>query len=328
MSDDQYIRQVKNSQHQTNVNEAATKTGTDRDLRQIFEGGRNPGEDPLSEIINIFTSILPGNNTEFLEETHENVTDIFNGRYKNFKHSPTKYHDLRHTRNVTLATVRLLHGLILEKKTLPADLIEFCIICAYFHDTGMLLTHNDTELTGAAHLKYHEERSIRFLCDYLEDTGKLTQHLEAVPEVINCTNLTVNPESIVFESEDYKTIGSVLGSADILAQMADRYYLESLPLLYQEQLDAGLEKHSSSLELMRRTTCFYHEVIEHRLKKSFDNTCRFMQTHFRKWWGLDRNLYLEHIERNILYLEKVVQKHDKGEGGIYNYLRRKQPVAR
>jgi hypothetical protein len=98
-------------------------------------------------------------------------------------------------------------------------------------------------------------------------------------------------------------------------------------MLYQEQLDAGIELHSSSLELMRRTTQFFHEVIEYRLHTSFDDICTTMQTHFRQWWGIDRNLYMEQIEKNIRYLEYVVGKHDSGEGGLYNYLRRKQPQA-
>jgi hypothetical protein len=98
-----------------------------------------------------------------------------------------------------------------------------------------------------------------------------------------------------------------------------------LPLLYLEQQDADIRQHHSSLALMRQTTTFYHEVIERRLLQDFKETYRYMRTHFRERWQLDRNLYLEFIDKNIKYLEDVLRWHDNGEGDLELYLRRRQP---
>lgn len=296
---------------------------TDRRLREILEGGT--GTDPLEEMKRICSVLLPGGSATFLEQLHADLSRIFDGDFQGFRESHVKYHDLRHTRNVTLATVRLFHGLYREAVVLSPDIIKLGILCAYFHDTGMLLTEEDVEHSGAAYLKCHEQRSIAFARHYLHDHGFPAFYSDNCEAVINCTNLTLDPEDIAFASTEIELVGHVLGTADILAQMADRYYLECLPLLYLEQRDAGIQRHPSSLALMRQTTTFYHLVIEKRLRQGFKNRCAAMRTHFREWWQLDNDLYLEFIEKNIRYLEDVIHRHDSGEGDLKLYLRRQQP---
>jgi len=296
---------------------------SNREVRQIFEGGTDA--DPLEEMQVILATIIPDCPESFLVRVHRDMNGIFAGKLRGFRESQVRYHDLRHTRNVALATLRLFHGLHCEGITLPADVILLGMVCAYFHDTGMLLTVKDSAPSGAAYLKNHEERSIAFIRQYLHDHGYPTAYIDNCASIINCTNLTTSPAHLTFESEEIEIAGYVLGTADILAQMADRYYLESLPLLYLEQQDADIRQHHSSLALMRQTTTFYHEVIERRLLQDFKETCRCMRTHFRERWQLDRNLYLEFIDKNIKYLEDVLRWHDNGEGDLELYLRRRQP---
>ncbi len=298
-------------------------TLSDRQLREIFEGGKDAN--PLTEMKRIFSAIASEGNDTFLEKIHVDLNKIFAGRFQGFRESHVKYHDLRHTRNVALATLRLFHGLHCEGVDLPLDVIKLGLICAYFHDTGMLLTIKDAELSGAAYLKCHEERSIAFTRRYLQENDYPTAYSDNCEAVINCTNLTIEPHDIAFDSLEIKLIGQVLGTADILAQMADRYYLECLPLLYLEQQDAGIQQHPSSLALMRQTTSFYHEVIEKRLHQAFDRRCDAMRTHFRQWWQVDEDLYLTFIHKNIEYLEDVILWHDRGQGDLSLYLRRQQP---
>ena len=296
---------------------------TNRYLREVFEGGNEA--DPLVEMKRICSVLLPDDGGAFLEQIHSDLNRIFSGEFQGFKESHVKYHDLRHTRNVTLATIRLFHGLHCEALVLPPDILKLGILCAYFHDTGMLLTQEDEEPSGAAYLKCHEERSIAFARQYLHDHGFPALYSENCEAVINCTNLTLEPEDIEFASPELELAGHVLGTADILAQMADRCYLECLPLLYLEQRDAGIQRHPSSLALMRQTTSFYHLVIEKRLRQGFNNRCRAMRTHFREWWHLDTDLYMAFIDKNIRYLEEVLQRYDSGEGELMLYLRRQQP---
>lgn len=296
---------------------------SDREIRRIFEGGTDAN--PLEEMQAILAAIIPDCPETFLVRIHNYMNGIFAGKISGFRESQVKYHDLRHTRNVALASLRLFHGLHCDGITLPADVILLGMICAYFHDTGMLLTVRDSAASGAAYLKDHEERSIVFIRQYLHEHGYPTAYIDNCGSIISCTNLTTAPENLTFESEEIEIAGYVLGTADILAQMADRYYLESLPLLYREQQDAGIHQHRSSLALMRKTTTFYHEVIERRLFNDFKGTGRFMRTHFRERWQLDRDLYMDFIEKNINYLEDVLRWHDNGQGDLQLYLRRRQP---
>lgn len=292
-------------------------------LLEIFAGGKD--WNPLAEIKRIFASLAPTTSLAFIHKMHDDMTAIFAGKYPGFRHGPTKYHDLRHTRNVTLATIRLFHGLACQGMHLSPEILQLGLASAYFHDTGMLLTNQDTASTGAAYLRNHEERSIVFLSNYLKDKGFFPEHIAACASIIHCTNLMTPPDSLIFSSPEVTIAGHVVGTADIIAQMADRYYLECLPLLYIELRSAGVDRYQSSLELMRQTTRFYHQVIEQRLKVAFNNTAIAMQTHFREWWQIDRNLYMEFITKNINYLEKVIGDCEEEPACIERYLRRKQP---
>lgn len=303
-----------------------SRTVSNRELRQIFEGGVDANTLPEKQLV--YELLIPGASANFLAGLHNEINGIFAGETRGFRESWVKYHDLRHTRNVALATLRLFHGLECEGVRLPPDVIRLGIICAYFHDTGMLLTDRDKEPSGAAYLRNHEERSIDFLRDYLDDHDYPASYGDNCASIIECTNLTIDPVDIGFTSPEIELAGHVLGTADILAQMADRYYLEGLPLLYIEQQDAGIRHHQSLLALMRQTTTFYHEVIEQRLHVKFANIFRYMRSHFRVRWQLDRNLYLEFIEKNIHYLEDVLRWHDSGQGEMSLYLRRRQPTIR
>ena len=53
-------------------------------------------------------------------------------------------------------------------------------------------------------------------------------------QMIQCTKLSLSPKDLVFDTEEVKLMGHILGTADIIAQMADRVYLERLPLLFDE----------------------------------------------------------------------------------------------
>ncbi len=292
-------------------------------LMEIFEG-TDDGKSPTG-IIRVFNALTNEDNSLFIARLHRDITAIFHGRYRGYHSNYGHYHNLRHTFAVSLATVRLLHGLACQSVTMPAELLKLTLVCAYFHDTGMLLTDKDTEPVGAAHVKNHEQRSIANVRQYMVERNQLPSLIDQAATIINCTNLTLDPNSQRFASKAIQLAGHVLGTADILAQMADRYYLEALPHLYIEQQAAGIHRYPSAIDLMRQTTAFYHQVIEKRLHRVLNDTCMAMRTHFRVWWHLDRNLYTDFIEQNIHYLEHVITLYDSGNVNLDDYLRRQQP---
>jgi hypothetical protein len=116
-----------------------------------------------------------------------------------------------------------------------------------------------------------------------------------------------------------------VGSADILAQMADRYYLERLPSLFQEHQEGGIAaNYNSAIELMQQTSVFYHDVVVDRLSRVFGNLTKYMQIHFRERWGVDKNLYLDNIKKNVKYIQLILKSCDDMDS-LKRYLRRIPP---
>jgi hypothetical protein len=141
--------------------------------------------------------------------------------------------------------------------------------------------------------------------------------------MILCTDLTVHPSEISFPDPETSLLGKILGSADLLGQMADRTYLEKLLFLYQEFKEAKIGDYQSEMDLLRRTFGFYDRMC-HRLQHALARTDRFMTSHFAERWGISANLYHVAMERHKLYLRRVLDSSTD----IDRHLRRENIVAR
>jgi len=289
----------------------------------------SPDWNPLPEIKRLYRVLSPDVSPSFLDHLYADITAMFAGRYPGFGGSPPcGYHDLRHTRNVALATIRLLHGLYCRGVRLPENIVRLGLVCAFFHDTGMLLRDDDQAEIGTAYLKEHEKRSVLFLREYMRKENLCLEYYETCEAVIDCTNLMIDPHELPFPCSDTLIIGQVVGSADIMAQMADRYYLEGLSILFKEFRSAGVDRYGSVMDLLRQTASFYYEVIDKRLYGAFDNIGEAMRDHFRVRWHIDRNLYADFIENNICYLEDCIATSNGDESRLGTCLRRKLPSVR
>jgi hypothetical protein len=113
-------------------------------------------------------------------------------------------------------------------------------------------------------------------------------------------------------SPAYRAIGNMVASADILAQMADRCYLEKChDRLYTEFVLGGIaRKHdahgneqvifASPQDLVIKTPGFYRGA-----KKRMDETLQGAYRYVEKYFN-GQNLYLEEIEKNIRFAEYVI----------------------
>ena len=227
---------------------------------------------------------------------------------------------------VVLASARLFHGLHCNKVCITPETLFKGLLAAYFHDTGMLLQEGDTTQCGTTYMANHEERSILFLRNYVLQNGYDEGIITDCATIINYTDLKSDPTTFEYHTQDIQLAGQVIGSADILAQMADRYYLECLPLLFNELEAGGINQHNSAQELMEQTEIFYHEVVVKRLTTTFSGTSQAMQTHFRERYKIDRNLYIENIDKNIKYLKKIISQSN-GIDCLEKHLKRVPPVT-
>lgn len=283
-------------------------------------------EDPLEEILAVLTLIAPGFKRTPLIELHREIGLVFGGNHPDYRQSNTKYHDLDHTYGVALATVRLFHGLHCDGWPVSEETLTKALYSAYFHDCGLLLKNSEDAVTGATFTIGHEKRSMFFMADYLSEKKFSLPFITDCSVIIQCTNLSIDPDSLFFPSAEMQLASFAVGSADILAQMADRYYLERLPSLFQEHQEGGVAHYNSAAELMEQTSKFYHDVVIDRLSRVFGNLTKFMRIHFRERWGMDRNLYLENIKNNVKYIKLIVESCSGDmEESLQKYLRRIPP---
>ena len=267
----------------------------------------NSSSETFAEIKNILLQIDPSFSFSLVENIFIDIILLFNGKFPGYRASNTKYHNLEHTCAVALATTRLMHGLHVQGHALSSRIIQLGLIGALFHDTGLIQTDDEEEGTGAQYTIGHEERSIALMEKYLSGKDFSADDILDCSHIITCTKLSLLLNEIPFNSEETKVMGKVLGSADLIAQMADRNYLEKLPLLFLEFKEAGMAGFETPLELFKNTEEFYHSVARTRLSEELGNVASAALYHFRSRWEIDRDLYAESIENNIKYMKKTAE---------------------
>ena len=254
--------------------------------------------------------VHPAMAVEPLEVAFHDTLRLFSGHYPGYQASKTKYHDLDHTLAVVLAVSRLIHGAKLAGRAIGDEMLLLSLIASLFHDAGLIQKQQEREGTGARFTLGHEERSIHFLRSYLEEHNLLSSCCADCAHIIGCTILGLSPADIPFRSPESKLVGWMLGSADMIAQMADRLYLEKLLYLYREFQEGGVPGFSSEFDLLRKTTSFYENVSKQRLEQGLGNVISYMRLHFRDRLGVDRDYYQEGIDKNLRYLQETVLQYE------------------
>jgi hypothetical protein len=295
-----------------------------KNLTHLFEGNLN-GK-PLDKILLLAEKICPSIDLKIIQDVHNDLVSFFSGSCPDFQRTTLPYHNLRHSQMVVLASARLFHGLHCKNIHISPETLFKGLLAAYFHDTGMLLQEGDSTPSSTGYMAKHEERSIFFLNKYAVKKGFGEDISKDCATIIRYTDLESDPATFEFHTPEIQLAGQVVGSADILAQMADRYYLECLPLLFNEQEKGGINQHNSAQELMEHTEKFYHSVVLKRLATTFSNTSEAMQTHFREMYKIDRNLYIENINKNLNYLKKIILESN-GTESLEKRLKRTPPTT-
>ena len=146
--------------------------------------------------------------------------------------------------------------------------------------------------------------------------------------MVECTILMLSPKEIHFRNDDVDLLGKIVGTADLVAQIADRIYLEKLLYLYQEFEEARVPGFDSELVLLKKTEAFYRDISKKRIDEDLDGVASLMHLHFKERWGIDKDLYEEYIQKNVDYLRTVLQKHEDNyrnmlkRGGIVQNLKK------
>lgn len=247
-----------------------------------------------------------------LEQGIADLALAFRGDYPGLLRCDTHYHDLRHAFDSGLAMARLIRGQALATPREAAEHIDgehalLGVLLALFHDIGLLRRAGEAHLQGAQLTPTHEARGVEFMRDYLSRTS--LAHLAGKAELIMVTCLAwhMPPDAPLLD----RAIASLLGTADIMSQLADRAYLEKCrDFLFIEFRAFGLAGASglpypNPKILLEKTPGFYTGLLRHRMQVEYDGAERFFRIHFG-----GECPYGASIKRNLDYLNAALAVND------------------
>jgi hypothetical protein len=265
----------------------------------------------------LFLATWPDESFEKLETAFEDFDKLFTGRMPGYHAVDTIYHDRQHSLDMTLAAARMMVGY--ERTVEPrlrfgADRVTMALVTSLLHDAGYIREYGDSEhRNGAEYTLYHVTRSARYLARYLPQIG-MESWVPIATRVVHFTGYEMKPAQIDLLDPRDRKLGHLLGTADLIAQMADRCYLEKCrDRLYLEFVLGGVAaaagndgamqvRYSSGLDLLRQTPQFVRETRIRRLEGEFGHAYRYLEPLFG-----GKNPYVEAIDRNLGYLRRVLR---------------------
>jgi hypothetical protein len=280
------------------------------------------------EVDRIYLELYPSAPTKLLDHAFRDLTRLYRGEYPGYNPCDTAYHDVQHVLDVTLAMARLIDGYERSRvgsQPFGDSLFRLGVITALFHDMGYVRALDDHEhQNGAEYTLTHVSRGSVFLRDYLPKIG-MAEMADIAAELIHFTGYEMPVGKIKVPSPIYRLLGSMLGSADIIAQMSDRCYLEKCrDRLYPEFVAGGLATKrtaeggeqvifASGDDLVIKTPIFFQGASK-RLDLDLGACYTYAQSHFG-----GQNLYLEELNKNIQFAQEIGQESDP------SVLKRKPP---
>lgn len=274
------------------------------------------------EVLYILSLISTEFDTESIDRVFRFTVDLYGGKLPEYKECNTDYHNLHHITDTYLAMARLLHGAQLNNANFSNREIVLGVTGALMHDTGMIQASSDTDGTGAKHTKKHVKLSMDFVEKHAATLLLESQEVVDMRDMILCTDLMADIPSINFSSTKIELLGKMLGTADLIAQMADRTYLEKLLFLYHEFREANLGDFKNEIDFLHQTLNFF-EISSKRFKETLDNTNHYMAPHFKARWNIHNNLYITSLENQCDFLEKILADENIT---IYQELKRSEIV--
>ncbi|MEF2230643.1 MAG: HD domain-containing protein [Pseudodesulfovibrio sp.] len=261
-------------------------------------------QDVDREVRAIVAAMFPDFDFSRYEKAFAEVERLFSGQKDGFEACDTPYHDWGHTLGVLLATARLFHGVHLDRQPLSERAATLCLVAALFHDAGYIRRAGE-EGPGSRFTRNHVQRGIDLLEEYARENRFTVGEFMDMECLLLCTDPSLSPDSIVFSNMEAMLAGHVLGTADIMAQMADDIYLEKLPLLFLEFTEAGITDFTSEYDLFMKTLGFY-SFMRSKMRNRLSNVVASMAAHFRERHGAERDFYSEAAERNMDYLADLL----------------------
>lgn len=275
----------------------------------------HPG-DVATAVCEILRALYPGHDLQPVHRAYEVFSQLYAGTLPGYVGCDTWYHDAQHSLDCSLATTRLLDGY--ERSMKQADRLGprrglLGVIIALFHDAGYIRREDDPARNGAEYTLSHVHRSGEFLADFLPSVG-YADEVALTRQVVHYTGYEIALDQIQVDHPKDRMLGFILGTADILAQTADRCYLEKCRdylfrefeicgLAGQGDSGAGGTRYPTVESLLSNTPDFNRHLWEDRLDGYFGSVHRYMEKHFG-----GRNPYVEQIHHHLALIARLGKK--------------------
>ena len=282
-------------------------------------------EDPAhvgGSVVALFAARYPGADLGPLSHAFADTRALFAGAYPGYLPCDTLYHDLRHTLDVSLAMARLVDGhdrTHPEPERLGARRAMLGVIISLLHDSGYMRRTSEREVgNGAVFTKVHVSRSADFLARYLPTIGFAAEAAVAA-RLVHFTGYEFEIEEIDVADPKDRLLGYMIGTADLIAQMSDRAYLEKCrDFLYDEFVWGGIAReklldgrevvtYRSAEDLIRKTPDYYQNVARRRIDEKLGSVDRYATAHFD-----GTNPYETAISHTMVFLRHVLDGDDLG----------------
>ena len=271
------------------------------------------------EVCRLLRGIYPLTDLAPVERAFEVFTQMYAGTQPGYHGCDTWYHDAQHSLDCTLAMARLLDGHEREapkRAALGARRARLGVICALFHDVGYLRRQEEEQVHNGAELTLcHVTRSGEFLAEFLPTVG-FAREAAMARRMVHYTGYEMPLAAVRVRGAKNRRLGFLLGTADLMAQMADRAYPEKChSFLYHEFEACGLAGpprpgkpapvYHSPEDLLRKTPEFARKLFQERLDGYFGGVHRYVEKHFG-----GENLYLVQIRKHLDYINRVIATGD------------------
>ncbi|MEJ2031647.1 MAG: GAF domain-containing protein [Deltaproteobacteria bacterium] len=244
-----------------------------------------------------------------LENLCADVVALYRGDWPTHEACQVGYHTIEHAADVALASARMTAGWnkVNPERKIPEDYFLAGMAAAFFHDAGYLKDKGDQDGQGGKFTFRHVERSSEMARLYLAARNWPSLLVELAPKIISVTEFQDEPRLAgQFHESAAETIARMVATADLVAQMADVDYMQSIRELFEEFQEAykfegrenlqkqGIHVFGSLQEVLDGTISFYENFVLPRLQQ-----LGRMDQYLIAFFGEGRNPYLENIAANL-----------------------------
>jgi len=211
----------------------------------------------------------------------------------------------------------LFSGYGLLRRMSLDELFDFCIPVITTTELGLLsvtILEKFREALGASFgVLFKEGGDVALPYTTLAAIG-FADEASLAARLVHFTGYEMDVDDIRVDDQRDRTVGCMVGAADLIGQMSDRMYLEKVHrFLYEEfvwgqiareRMPDGREvvRYASADDLIIKTPGFYEYVARARIDKKLGGVDRYAEAHFD-----GASLYQSEIDRNMNFLRETIE---------------------